>query len=70
MLEGFVSVTNFLEEVDLILPGEESSPNAVYGGVSPSLIVEATLLIEIVEIFAISFATPEVQISNFKVTPD
>jgi hypothetical protein len=37
MLEGFVSIANILEEMDLILSSEHSGTQAVNGSISPSL---------------------------------
>lgn len=34
------------------------------------LVVEATLLIKELKVFAVRFATPKVEVTNFEVTPD
>jgi hypothetical protein len=70
MLERLVSITNLFEEVDLILPGEKSCADTVDGGISPSFVVESTLLVQMLEIFGVCFAAPKVEITNLKVTPD
>ena len=38
--------------------------------ISPSLIVEPSLLVEVLEERLVGFASPEVHICNFKVAPD
>lgn len=58
------------EEVYLVLVEEQGSSDRVYWGIAPALVVEATLLVEEGEIFTICFATPEVEVGNFKVGPE
>lgn len=70
MLEGFVPIPYILEEVDLILLREEGSAETVDRCISPPLVVEPTFRIEMLEVSCVSFTTPEVKISNFKITPD
>lgn len=70
VLEWLVTVTNITEEVDLILMGKKRCTNTVDGRIAPSLIIKATLAIQVVEKLGVSLATPEVKISDFKVTPD
>jgi len=71
---------------NLFLLGEQGSANAVNGSVTPALdtvstlsakswiethfVVEASCPVEVVEELGISFASPQVHIANFKVTPD
>jgi hypothetical protein len=58
MLEGLMTVSDVVEEMDLILLREECSSNAVYGCISPSLVVKPALLIEEIEKFGVGFASP------------
>jgi hypothetical protein len=58
MLERLVTVSNVVEKMDLILLGKECSSNTVYGCIAPSLVVKPTLLIEEIEKFGVSFASP------------
>jgi hypothetical protein len=58
VLEGFVTVSYVVEEMNLVFLGEKRSSNAVDGCISPALIVESTLLIEEVEEFGVPFAPP------------
>jgi hypothetical protein len=58
VLEGFMSVSDVIEEMDLILLGEECSSNAMHGCISPSLVVKAALLIEKIKEFGVAFASP------------
>lgn len=43
---------------------------SVEGGSKTYLVIETTLLIEIVEELRVGFASPEVHITDFEVTPD
>jgi len=70
VLEWVVAVTNFPEEVDLILASKEGSSDAVDRCVAPSLIVEATSFVEEVEVFHIRLTSPEVEVTDFKVAPE
>ena len=70
MLERLVSVSDIIEEMNLVFPCEERGSDRVYRRVTPSLVVESALLVEILEELAICFTAPEVQIANFEVTPD
>jgi hypothetical protein len=40
-----MTISDLIEEMDFILFQHESSGDGVYGGVTPSLVKEATLLI-------------------------
>jgi len=64
-----VLVTNFVEEVYLVLIQEQRGSNAMDGSVPPALIVEATGMIEVLEQSLISLPSPEMHVGNFKVTP-
>ena len=70
VLEGFMPISNILKEVDLILLREESNAETVYWCIAPSLIIESTFGIEMLKVFCIRLATPEVKVSDFEVTPD
>lgn len=69
-LEWLVSVPNVREEVKLVLRCEQSSADGVNWCVAPTLVVEAACLVEVVEEFAIGFASPEVEVANLEVTPN
>jgi hypothetical protein len=58
MLEGLVTISDVVEEMYLILLGEECSSNAMYGCISPSFIVKPTLLVKEIEEFRVGFAPP------------
>lgn len=70
VLEGLVLVANVIEEVDLVLLGEERSADAVHWGISPPLVVEATLLVQEVEELHVPFAAPEVEVTYLEIAPD
>jgi len=65
-----VLVSNILKEVNLVFALEESSGNAMHYCVSPALIVETSGSFEVLEILRVCFATPEVHIGDFKITPE
>lgn len=69
-LERFVTVSNIVKPVDLRLVGEQSSADRVDRRVSPSLVIETTLFVEVIKELAIRFRTPKVEIPDLKVGPD
>lgn len=69
-LERLVSVPNVREEVELVLRCEQSSANGVNWCVAPTFVVEAACLVEVVEEFAIGFASPKVEVADLEVTPN
>ena len=40
------------------------------GSITPALIVKATVLVKVIEEFRVSFASPEIKVTNLEVTPD
>lgn len=70
VLERIVLITNIVEEMDLVLFRKQRCADAMHWCISPPLIVETTLLIEEIKEFHVSFATPEVEVTDLKVTPD
>lgn len=70
MLEGFVTIPNIIEEVELILPREKRRTYAVYRRITPTLVIEAALFIQIVKELGIGFISPKVHIGNLEVTPE
>ena len=70
VLEGLVPVSDITEEVDLILVCEESSSDAVDGGITPSFVVKATLVVEEFKELRVRLVAPEVEIANLEVRPD
>lgn len=63
-------VPDVREEVKLILGCKQSSADGVNRRVAPAFVVEAAGLVEVVEELAISFASPEIKVTNLEVTPD
>lgn len=62
-----MTVSNIVKPMDLRLVGEKSGTNRVYRSVSPSLIVEAALFVEIIEELGVRLRPPEVQVSDLEV---
>ena len=65
-----VLVPDLAEEMDLVFGEEEPGSDRVHRRVAPALVVEAALGVEEVEELAVTFSSPEIQVANFKVTPD
>ena len=63
-------VPDIREEVELVFGCKQSSTDRVNGGITPSFIVKATGLVEMVEEFAVRLSSPEVEVADFKVGPD
>jgi len=70
VLEGLMLIANVVEEVYLVLLGEKRSADAVHWGISPSLVVEAALLVQEVEELHVSFAAPQIEVTYLEVAPD
>ncbi len=49
MRERHMIISDVVEEVDLLLLEEQASSDRVYGGVTPALVEEATIVVESVE---------------------
>jgi len=62
-----ILVTDIMKPMNLALILKQSQCNTMYRGIPPSLVKESTLSIQIIEITLISFASPKIQIPNFKV---
>jgi hypothetical protein len=70
MLERLMSVSDIVEEVYLILPSKKCRTYAVYGRVTPALVIEATLFVEVLEELGVGFAPPEVHVGDLEITPE
>ena len=70
MLEWLMSVSNIVEEVDLIFAREEGGADGMNRRVAPSLVVEPALGIEVLEELAVRLAAPEVEVSDLEIAPD
>lgn len=65
-----MSVTNVIEEVDLLLFGEERGTDRVHGRIPPSLIIKSTFLVEEFKELHVRLRSPKVKVSDLKVGPD
>lgn len=54
----------------LVLGEEQGSSDRVHRSIAPALVVEATLFVKEGEVLAVRFATPEVEVGNFKIGPE
>jgi hypothetical protein len=70
MLKRLVAISNVVEEVNLILPGEKGSTDRVDGRVAPSFIVEPSCFVEMVKVVEVCLRPPKVEVANLEVGPD
>ena len=70
VLEGFVSISDIVEEVDLILASEQCRADGVHGRIAPSLVVKSSCLVQVIEEIHVRLRPPEVEVTEFKVGPD
>ena len=63
-------VTNVSEEPRISLGREHGRSQCVDGGVTESLVVEPTMLVEPIEVFLVLFRPEETQISNLEVAEE
>lgn len=70
VLERLMPITNVVEEMYLFLLREKCRSDAMHWRISPSFIVKATLLVEEVEELLVTLTSPEIKITDFKITPD
>ena len=69
MREQVVTVPDILKIVQLTLVHEQGRSNGVYGRITPSLIEEATGVVEMVEKVHIGFTAVKGKIHDLKVCP-
>jgi hypothetical protein len=65
-----MSIPDVIEEVNLLLLREQCGSDAMDRGISPTLVIESTLLIKVFEKFGICLASPKVEIRDLKVAPE
>lgn len=65
---GSVEVANVVKVVQLCFVEKEGDGERVHGGISPSLVEEATGLVEIVKVLQVLFAAEETQITDLSRT--
>lgn len=69
MRERDMVIGNVVEEVNLIFLEEQPSGDRVYGSITPSLIEEAAILVEPVEVIRVGLGSKPIEIPNFEVGP-
>jgi hypothetical protein len=62
-------VSDLAEKLDPVLAREERCADRVNGCITPTLVVKATMAIEIIEECCVSLAAPKVHIGNLKIAP-
>lgn len=70
MLEGVMAIPDIFKEVDLILASEQRSADGMNWCIAPPFVVETTLLVKVVEEFAIRLSAPEIEVADFEVGPN
>lgn len=69
MREWHVVIGDLVEELDLVLSEQQCCRDGVDGCIPPSLVEEATVLVELVEVVEVCLRAKEVQIPNFEIRP-
>jgi len=67
--EGDVVVSDVVEEVDLFLVEHDTGGDGVDGGVTPTLVEKATILVEGLEEVGVGLGAKPVQVTDFEVGP-
>ena len=69
MCKGYMPVGDIVEEMDLFLLQGQGGANRMDGGVAPSFVEEASVLVELVEEVEIGVRSQPVEIADFEVGP-
>lgn len=69
MSEWNVVVRNLVEEMDLVLSQQQSCGDGMHRCVAPSLVEEATFMVQGVKIIEVGVGSQPVQTSNLKIRP-
>ncbi len=70
MCEGDMVVGDVVEEVDFVLLQHQAGCDRVHRGITPSLVEEATSMIQRCEEVNVSIRAKPVEVTNFKVGPE
>lgn len=62
-----MKIRHIVKPVNFIMIEKQGSTETVDGGIAPTLIEEAALLVEKVKVLAVGLGTPEPQITDLKV---
>jgi len=69
VIEGYVVVADVSEPVNFARVFEQTQRNAMYRGVAPAFVEEASSSVEMREVVFIRLAAPEGHVGDFKVGP-
>lgn len=69
MRERDMVIGNVVEEVNLVFLEEQTSGDRVYRSITPSLVEEAAILVELVEVIRVGLGSKPIEIPNFEVGP-
>lgn len=67
--EGNMVICDFVEEMDLVLSQQQSRGDRMDWRITPSLVEEAAIMVQGVEIIQISLGPHPVQASDFEIRP-
>lgn len=67
--ERNVPVAKVLKEVNLLLGQQKTSSNRVDWGITPSLVEEATIVVELLEVVNVGLGAEPVQVADLEVGP-
>ena len=67
--EGNVVVGNVVEEVNLLLLEGKTSSDRVNGSITPALVEETTVPVELLKVVEVGRAAEPVEVSDFEVGP-
>jgi hypothetical protein len=67
--EGYVVISDVVEEVDLILFQHQSRSYRVNRSVSPPLIEETTILVKSTEVVDVSWGAQPIKVANLEIRP-
>ena len=69
MRERYVVVCNIVEKVNFFLLQEKTRGDGVNGSITPSLVKETTVLVELVKVIEISLRSEPVEVADFEIGP-
>lgn len=69
MRKRYMPICDIVKKVDFLLFEGECRGNGVYGGVTPALVEEAAVLVQLLEIVDVGFGAQPIQIADFEVGP-
>lgn len=69
MCERDVIIRDVVKEMDFFFFEQEAGGDGVDGGVAPSLVEEAAVFVELLEVVEVGFGSEPIQVADFEVGP-